>query len=168
MFWQVTFIGTLSDLEWTQPRNRINFARAPLEQIWREYLQIFVSMFDGCPLLLNEHMSHDASFYLFSVKSWWLKLQSKGIIQKSIENQRKKTFPRPTTNPSLLTLKVIKHYPTALQRHLNFWRSLQRRWKFHTFICYFSFLHNKYLCVIEKSKKLNQQYTFILILKVCR
>lgn len=91
------------------------------------------------------------------------------VFECLLKTRGKKTFTRPTTYPSLLTLKVIINIILLHSRDiLFFWRSLQRRWKFHTFICSFSFLHNKYLCVIEKSKKLNQQYTFILILKVCR
>lgn len=90
------------------------------------------------------------------------------VLFKSLLKTRGKTFPKTHHQSFFAYSKSIKHYLTALQRHLIFWRSLQRRWKFHTFICSFSVLHNKYLCVIEKSKKLNQQYTFILILKVCR
>lgn len=86
------------------------------------------------------------------------------LFECLLTTRGKKTFPTPTTYPSLLTLKVIINIILLHSRDiLFFWRSLQRRWKFHTFICSFSFLHNKYLChwKVQETESTIYIYTYL-------
>lgn len=68
--------------------------------------------------------------------------KSKGItgIRMSIENQRKKNFPK-THHLSFFAYSksYYKHYPTALQRHLIFLKKLTAQVKISHFYLFFQF-----------------------------
>lgn len=87
-----------------------------------------------CPMMLH---------VIFSVSNHDdCNCKSKGItgIRMSIENQRKKNFPK-THHLSFFAYSksYYKHYPTALQRHLIFLKKLTAQVKIPHFYLFFQF-----------------------------
>lgn len=87
-----------------------------------------------CPMMLH---------VIFSVSNHDdCNCKSKGItgIRMSIENQRKKNFPK-THHLSFFAYSksYYKHYPTALQRHLIFLKKLTAQVKISHFYLFFQF-----------------------------